>query len=208
MLSIGVAIGFVAKGRDSFGMPTDASPTTRQGPITYSMSGITNACDLVDPTPLTKWASAPRLDPDQEKTPQSGTFGVLRCSVYYGNSAGDRFPMNLAEISVRADVTDGSAARRYDYWKRTAADLADDGSVVASGEFTGVGTQGYWQFEADNFGGIVDSKHFVCVWDGGVAVQVTIDLSREKESPAVDRDELDAVARSQARKILDGLQQK
>ncbi|MFF3228803.1 hypothetical protein ACFYV7_38825 [Nocardia suismassiliense] len=208
MLLIGVVIGFVARDRDSVGIPTDASPTTRQGPITYSMSAITNACDLVDPTPLTKWASAPRLDPDHEETPQSGKFGVLRCGVYYGNSTGDKFPMNTAEISVRADVTDGSAARKYDNWKRTTADLADDGSVVTSGEFTGVGTQGYWQFEADNFGGIVDSKYVICVWDGGVAVQVTIDLSREKESPAVDRDELDAVARSQARKVLDGLRQK
>ncbi|WP_135231643.1 hypothetical protein [Nocardia sp. CS682] len=208
MLLIGVAIGFVARGRDSVGIPTDASPAAPQGSSAYSMSAITNACDLVDPTPLTKWASAPRLDPEHEKTSQSGKFGVLRCSVYYGNSAGDKFPMNTAEISVRADVTDGSAARKYDNWKRTTADLADDGSVVTSGEFTGVGTQGYWQFEADNFGGIVDAEYVVCVWDGDVAVQVTIDLSREKESPAVDRDDLDTVARSQARKVLDGLRQK
>jgi hypothetical protein len=102
---------------------------------------------------------------------------------------------------------DGSAARKYDHCRRTTADLADNGSEVTSGEFTGIGTRGYWQFEADNFGGIVDAGYVVCVWDGGVAVQVEIGLSREKDSPVVGRDELDSVARSQARKVLGGLRQ-
>jgi hypothetical protein len=96
---------------------------------------------------------------------------------------------------------------KYDHCTRTTAELADSGSEVTSGEFTGIGTRGYWQFEADNFGGVVDAEYGVCVWDGGVAVQVQIELSREKDSPAVGRDELDSVARAQARKVLDGLRQ-
>lgn len=115
--------------------------------------------------------------------------------------------MNTAAMRVWADVVDGSAARKYDHCTRTTAELADSGSEVTSGEFTGIGTRGYWQFEADNFGGIVDAEYGVCVLDGGVAVQVQIELSREKDSPAVGRDELDTVARAQARKVLDGLRQ-
>ncbi|MGW4330767.1 hypothetical protein ACWEKR_33380 [Nocardia sp. NPDC004573] len=90
--------------------------------------------------------------------------------------------MNTATLSVRADVMDGSDSSTYDHWKRSTADLADDRSVVTSGEFTGIGTQGYRQFEADNFGGIVDAEYVVCVWDGGVAVRVEID-SHAREIP-------------------------
>ncbi|MEU2102225.1 hypothetical protein [Nocardia sp. NPDC019255] len=202
-LVIGVVIGFAVRSLDSVSASAIAPP----GPPTYSMRAVTNACDLVDLTPLTKWASAPYLDPKHEETPSSGSFGTLSCDVHYGNSTGDTFPMNTATVRVRADVVDGSASRTYDHCKRSAADLADDGSVVTSGEFTGIGTQGYWQFEDDNFGGIVDAGYVMCVWDGGVAVRVEIDLSREKEAPVVGRDELDSVARSQARKVLAGLRQ-
>jgi hypothetical protein len=207
MLAIGVLIGVAVRDRDSGTVPASASATARPGPATYSMKAITNACDLVDRTALTRWASAPLGDPEHEETASSGNFGILNCNIDYGNSTADTFPMNTAALRVRADVMDGSASRTYDHWKRSAADLADDGSVVTSGEFTGIGTQGYWQLEADNFGGIVDAAYVMCVWDGGVAVRVEIDLSREKESPLVDRDELDSVARSQARKVLAGLRQ-
>ncbi|NKY25973.1 hypothetical protein [Nocardia gamkensis] len=207
VLAIGVVIGVAVRDRDSDTVPAGASATAPPGPVTYSMKAITNACDLVDRTPLTRWASAPLGDPAHEETASSGNFGILNCNINYGNSTDDTFPMNTAAVKVRADVMDGSASRTYDHWKRSAADLADEGSVVTSGEFTGIGTQGYWQFEADNFGGIVDAEYVMCVWDGGVAVRVEIDLSREKESPVVDRDELDSVARSQARKVLAGLRQ-
>ncbi|MGV9539851.1 hypothetical protein [Nocardia beijingensis] len=203
VLVLGVVIGFTMRAQDS----DTASAIVPPGPVTYSMRAVTNACDLVDLTPLTRWASAPHLDPTHEETPSSGDFGTLSCNLHYGNSTGDTFPMNTATVRVRADVMNGSASRTYDHWKRSAADLADDGSVVTSGEFTGIGTQGYWQFEDDNFGGIVDARYVMCVWDGGVAVRVEIDLSREKEAPVVGRDELDSVARSQTRKVLAGLRQ-
>ncbi|WP_328389478.1 hypothetical protein [Nocardia sp. NBC_00416] len=202
VLLIGVVVGVILGGRDD-----EIVATAGPEPATYSMRGVTDACDLVDPTPLTRWASTPRPDPAHEQTPASGNFGNLQCSVYYDNSTGDEFPMNTAAMRVWADVVDGSAARKYDHCTRTTAELADSGSEVTSGEFTGIGTRGYWQFEADNFGGIVDAEYGVCVLDGGVAVQVQIELSREKDSPAVGRDELDTVARAQARKVLDGLRQ-
>lgn len=202
VLVIGVVAGVLLGGRKG-----DSVPIASPEPAIYSMKAVTDACDLVDPTPLTRWASTPRPDPVHEQTTASGNSGNLQCSVYYDNSTGDEFPMNTAMMRVRADVTEGSAARKYDHCRRTAAELADQGSEVTSGEFTGIGTRGYWQFEADNFGGIVDAEYGVCVLDGGAAVQVQIGLSREKESPAVGRDELDSVARSQARKVLDGLRQ-
>ncbi|MFD4401508.1 hypothetical protein ACFWPH_01965 [Nocardia sp. NPDC058499] len=202
VLVIGVVAGVILGGRND-----DSVPTAIPEPAIYSMKAVTNACDLVDPTPLTRWASTPGLDPVDELTRSSGDFGNLRCSFYYDNSTRDEFPMNTATMRVWADVMDGSAARKYDHCIRTAAELADTGSEVTSGKFTGIGTRGYWQFEADNFGGIVDADYGLCVLDGGVAVRVRIELSLEKDSPAVGRDELDSVARAQARTVLDGLRQ-
>ncbi len=202
VLVIGVVAGVILGGRNG-----ESVPTALPEPAIYSMQAVTDACDLVDPTPLTRWASTPRSDPVHEQTQASGDFGNLQCSVYYDNSTGDEFPMNTAMMRVRADVVDGSAARKYDHCTRTTAELADDGSEVTSGTFTGIGSRGYWQFEADNFGGIVDAEYGVCVLDGSVAVQVQIGLSREKDSPPVGRDELDSVAKTQARTVLDGLRQ-
>ncbi|MGW4845762.1 hypothetical protein [Nocardia brasiliensis] len=201
LLVIGVVIGFVASNRDGGG----ASGTPLPAPAAYSVATTANACDLVDRAVLTKWAAAPRLEPDHTETRISGNVGTLNCNLFYGNAPGDKFPMNTAALRVRADIAAGSGARTYEHCKRSTADLADAGSEVTSGEFTGLGTQGYWQFEADNFGGIVDAKYVVCVWDGEAAVKIDIDLSREKAAPEIGRDELDSVARSQARKVLDGL---
>lgn len=199
LLVVGVVIGFVVRDRVGAG----ASGTPLPAPARYSTAAVTNACDLVDRTPLTKWASTP----DDTQTRVSGDSGTLSCGVRYANRPGEGFPMNTASLRVRADVVDGSAERVYAHWTRSAAELVDPGSQVSSGEFTGIGTKGYWQFEADNFGGIVDAEYVMCVWDAGAAVQVRIALSREKAAPAIGRDELDAVARSQARKVLDGLRQ-
>ncbi|WP_338759602.1 hypothetical protein V7968_30325 [Nocardia vulneris] len=200
LLVIGMVIGFVAS-RDGDGVSGTPLPV----PATYSAAATTNACDLVDRAVLTKWAAAPLREPDHTETRISGDVGTLDCNLFYGNAPGDKFPMNTAALRVRADVEAGSGARTYEHWKRSTADLADAGSEVTSGEFTGIGTQGYWQFEADNFGGIVDAKYVVCVWDWGVAVKIDIDLSREQAAPVIGRDELDSVARTQARKVLDGL---
>ncbi|WP_141692042.1 hypothetical protein [Nocardia brasiliensis] len=201
LLVIVVVIGFVASNRDRGGISGTPVPV----PATYSVAATANACDLVDRAVLTKWAAAPRLEPDHTETRNSGRSGTLNCTLFYGNAPGDKFPMNTAALRVRADVVAGSGARTYEHCKRSTADLADTGSEVTSGEFTGIGTQGYWQFEADNFGGIVDAKFVVCVWEGEAAVKVDLALSREKAAPEIGRDELDSVARSQARKVLDGL---
>ncbi|MGW1739679.1 hypothetical protein ACWCPQ_12800 [Nocardia sp. NPDC001965] len=202
VLVIGVAIGSVVGGRGDGSVPTQVPE-----PAAYSMRTITDACDLVDLEPLAGWASTPLPDPAHEEAPGSGDLGSLHCTVHYSNSPGDEFPMNTAGMRVRAEVVDGSATREYDHCRRTTADLAGNGSEVTSGEFSEIGTRGYWQFEADNFGGIVDARYSMCVWDDAAAVQVQIDISREKASPAVGRDQLDPVARSQVRKVLDALRQ-
>ncbi|MGO4617173.1 hypothetical protein AB4305_22275 [Nocardia sp. 2YAB30] len=206
VLGIGVALGIFV-GSDGGSASAGGSATARQGsgPGTYSMNGITNACDLVDPTPLTKWSSTPKGAPDHRETrPSTHDSGSLKCDVGYTSSSTDEFPMNRAGMSVEAEFTDGTAPHFYDHWKHADTVTAEPGSV--SGEVTGIGSQGYWHSEVT--GNLVARMAYVvCVQDGNVSVRVKIALTREKGSPAVSWDELDSIARPQARRALDGLRE-
>ncbi|WP_330255964.1 hypothetical protein OG874_16220 [Nocardia sp. NBC_00565] len=205
VLGIGVAIGVVVRGGSE---SAGASATARQagGPGTYSMNGITNACDLVDPTPLTKWSSTPKSVPEHRETrPSAHDSGGLKCNVGYASSTTDEFPMNRAGMSVEAEFTDGTAPPFYDHWKH--AGIATPGPGSVSGEVTGIGSQGYWYSEVT--GNLVaEMAYVVCVQDGNVSARVKIALTREKGSPVVSRDELDSIARPQLRRALDGLREK
>lgn len=206
VLGLGVVIGIVVSGGDGSSESAGASATTQRETATYSMNAITNACDLVDPTPLTKWSPTPKGAPEHRETrPSVYGSGSLKCDAEYTSATVGDYSMNKAAMSVEAKFTDGTAAPFYDHWKH--ADVTTPESESASGEVTGIGNQGYWYSEVR--GNLVaNMSYIVCVQDGNVSVRVKISLTREKGSPAVRRDELDSIARSQARRTLDGLREK
>ncbi|MFE9321923.1 hypothetical protein ACIHDR_03840 [Nocardia sp. NPDC052278] len=203
-LGLGVVIGIVVGGGDSSSESAGASATGKTG--TYSMNAITNACDLVDPTPLTKWSPTPKGAPEHRETrPTAYESGGLKCDAGYTSATAGEFPMNEAGMSVEAEFTNGAAPPFYDHWKH--ADVATPAAESASGEVTGIGNQGYWYSEVR--GNLVaNMAYVVCVQDANVSVRVQISLTRETGSPAVRRDELDSIARSQVRRTLDGLREK
>ncbi|MGY1898702.1 hypothetical protein [Nocardia gipuzkoensis] len=203
MLGLGVVIGIVV-GRSS--ESAGASATARPETGAYSMNGITNACDLVDPTPLTKWSPTPKGAPEHKETrPTAYGSGSLKCDAEYTSATVGEFSMNKAAMSVEAEFTNGAAAPFYDHWKHD--DVETPGAELDSGAVTGIGDQGYWYSEVR--GNLVaNMTYVVCVQDGNVSVRVRISLTREKDSPVVRRDELDSIARSQVRRTLDGLREK
>ncbi|WP_181721686.1 hypothetical protein [Nocardia gipuzkoensis] len=203
MLGLGVVIGIVVgRSSESAGVSATARPETGA----YSMNGITNACDLVDPTPLTKWSPTPKGAPEHKETrPTAYGSGSLKCDAEYTSATVGEFSMNKAAMSVEAEFTNGAAAPFYDHWKH--ADVETPGAESDSGAVTGIGNQGYWYSEVR--GNLVaNMTYVVCVQDGNVSVRVRISLTREKDSPVVRRDELDSIARSQVRRTLDGLREK
>ncbi|MFI6957239.1 hypothetical protein ACIBJI_27695 [Nocardia sp. NPDC050408] len=206
VLGLGVVIGIVVGGGDSSSESAGASATARWETGTYSMNAITNACDLVDPTPLTKWSPTPKGAPEhRERRPTAYESGSLKCDAGYTSATAGEFPMNKAGMSVEAEFTNGAAPPFYDHWKH--ADVATPEAESASGEVTGIGNQGYWYSEVR--GNLVaNMAYIVCVQDGNVSVRVKISLTREQGSPAVRREELDSIARSQVRRTLDGLREK
>ncbi|MEU2038539.1 hypothetical protein [Nocardia niwae] len=204
-LGLGVAIGIVVV-RDSGDESPGASAAAQMEPRTYSMNAITNACDLVDPTPLTKWSPTPKGAPEhEERRPTAHDSGGLKCDARYTSATGGEFPMNKAAMRVEAQFTNGTAPPFYDHWKH--ADVATPAPESASGVVTGIGEQGYWYSETR--GNLVANiVYVVCVQDGNVSVRVSISLTREKGSPAVRQDELDPITRSQVRRTLEGLREK
>jgi hypothetical protein len=192
VLASGVAIGVVA--RQSADQPP--KPTTAPG---YSMNAVSNACDLVDPAPLTKWSPTPEGPPQhREVRPGVNGAGSLSCQIRY--SSGNA--LDTAEILVDADFTTGNAPPSYDNWKRGLT--AKTGAGMESGPITAVGTQGYWHSET--FGNLVTNTRYVlAVLDGNVSVRVRLNVSRSEDSAQVHRAELESTAEAQVRKTLSGL---
>ncbi|MGK8557583.1 hypothetical protein [Nocardia gipuzkoensis] len=171
------------------------------------MSGITNACDLVDPTPLHRWSSTPREAPlHQEFPPNTSDGGNLYCAIRYTSpsTVPDDATIDEAGISLQVQFTGADAAPAYDHWKQT--DTSAAGSGRASGEVTGIGAQGYWHTATtDTSNGMT---YIVGAQDSNVSVRVEVAILRAKGEPPVNRDELATIAENRARKALDGLQKR
>jgi hypothetical protein len=198
VLGVGVAIGVVL--RQSAGQPP--KPATPAAAPVYSMNAVSNACDLVDPTPLTTWSPTPDGPPQhREIRPDATGAGSLSCQLRYTSDNA----VNTAEIIVDAEFTNGSAGPSYDNWQR--GDAAKTGVGKASGPVTGVGAKGYWHTEV--FGDLVtDTRYLLAVLDGNVSVRVRLNVSRDRDDSQVHNDELESIAKAEARKALNGLRQK
>ncbi|MEV2224838.1 hypothetical protein AB0E01_33890 [Nocardia vinacea] len=209
---IGVFIGDTDSGSAAAPAPSSTSTSSSAAPATtsqpapgiYSMSGITNACELVDPTPLHRWSSTPREAPvHQEFPPNNSDGGNLYCALRYTSPSTipDDAAIDEAGIGLQAQITGAVAAPAYDRWKQT--DTAATGSGRASGEVTGIGAQGYWHIAAtDTSNGMT---YIVGVQDSNVSVRVEVAVLRAKGEAPVNRDELAAIAENQVRRALDGL---
>ncbi len=194
VLGGGVAVGVVL-GQTS-GQPP--KPTAPPVPV-FSMNAVSNACDLVDPAPLTKWSPTPAGPPEyREVRPSVEGAGSLSCHIGYNN--GDA--LNMAEILLDVEFTNGSAGPSYDNWK--SFDLAKTGAGLESGPITGIGTQAYWHSET--LGDLVtNTRYLLAVLDGNVSVRVRLNLSRDKDNSQVPRADLESVALAQIRNTLNKL---
>ncbi|WP_227997510.1 hypothetical protein [Nocardia australiensis] len=77
---------------------------------------------------------------------------------------------------------------------------------IEMGLVTDIGTRGCWFSET--YGDLVaEMTYDMEVQDSNMMVRVRINLTREQESPAVSRNDLDTVARAQVRMTLDRLRQ-
>ncbi|WP_280415367.1 hypothetical protein [Nocardia carnea] len=220
VLAAGVLIGVIIAGGGSDHRPAAVAPSSsaaarpsstaattppQVAPGMYSMNGIGNACDLVDPTPLHKWSSTPDQAPYHHETPPSGDDpGRLSCQFTYKSQSGDGVHWNQAAIDLQVEFTAPGAAPAYDEWKQE--DTTGPGGN--SGEVTGIGSRGYWHTATEDTSHTIGLDYIVGVQDDNVSLRVRIPILRQLGEPVPNTDELGVIARDQARQTLDGLKQK
>ncbi|MEV5649611.1 hypothetical protein AB0L57_15295 [Nocardia sp. NPDC052254] len=206
VLGLGVAAGGWIRGRDNGGHAAGAASVSASP--SYSMAAVTDACDLVDPKPLTKWSPNPKGPPTHEETrPTTDDAGSLSCDVAYTSATRGGYSFDTIAMSLEVEFTDGTAPPFYDHWKHLDT-VTRAGPGTSTGAVTDLGAQGYWSSAiADSL--TVQRAYVVCVQDGNVSVRVKIDLSRDDtRGPVASWAELDSIARSQIRLALTGLKRK
>jgi hypothetical protein len=212
VLVVGVAVGFLVSGGSSTqAVPTSIPaapsqvPTTTSAPQSsappgrYSMAAITNACDLLDPTPLAKWSTKPAAPVHQELPPDGGYGGALTCRLNYtSTSPTDGVTTDQAGIGVSAEFTSAGEPPGYDRWNAAVQPGWSKGTIPA------LGARNYWlgiAGTAQSPGG----SYIVRVQDSNVSVEVQVAVLRAHGEDPAKLDDLAAIAQSQVRTVLDRL---
>jgi hypothetical protein len=218
VVGIGIGVGGFVLATDDDPEPRAGGSTVSNVPITtpsdwntttsapappvdgdYSMNSVSDACQLIDPTLLHKWGSTPSQPLKGWKNEPTD----LACQVSFKALAADQTHYNEVGINLEAWFSQAGAESAYDDWK--GEDTGTTGDGIASGEVTGIGSEGYWHSEAavgSSYGG---GDYVVAVRDGNVSVRVRVTLLRQPGEPAVSWDEVSAMARSQVQRALDRL---
>ncbi|MGV9294544.1 hypothetical protein [Amycolatopsis sp. NPDC003676] len=207
VLGAGIAIGLSlssgsspSKAEPAPATPTpSATPSPTAPPGKYSMSAISNACDLLDPKPLAKWSSTPIPPTHRENQPSSGYGGALTCTLRYtSTSATDGVATNEAGIGVQVEFTSAGEPPAYDKWNTGPS------KGWTAGTTPGLGTRNYWRAGAVTEPG-PGASYIVGVQDSNVSVEVQVAVHRAPGEAPLKMDDLSAIAQSQTRAVLDRL---
>ncbi|WP_067696208.1 hypothetical protein [Nocardia jejuensis] len=208
---VGIGIGVLAlTGKDKSVNPFgDDKKNSADGK--YSMSGITNACSIVDPTVLTKWATNSKGTPEHSETqPTDYSGGRMDCKAgYEKQSPTDKYTTDTADLTLDVDFLSGSSSAynrpSYDTWKQF--DTGTTGSGRASGDVAGLGTEAYWASQTDNYTYWTTIDYTVAAKDDNASVKVNLRI-RLGQGENLSKDEVAQVAKQQAQQALDGLKKK
>lgn len=204
---VGIGIGVIAVATD------DSSPISPLGSDkknmdgNYSMANITNACSLIDASAVTKWSSTSKGSPTHTETkPTDYSGGSMNCKASYTSKSGSsKYHDNEAEITLDVGFTSAYGGPTYDSWKQM--DTGTTGSGRASGDLTGIGSQGYWHTETSDYSSFTVQEYTAAATDSNVSVKIKIDLDRGP-GESISKEEMAAVAKEQLQKALTALKKK
>ncbi|WP_067531855.1 hypothetical protein [Nocardia crassostreae] len=173
----------------------------------YSMDKVTNACSLIDPSVLTKWASTSSGSPEHSETqPTDYSGGSLNCQAgYESQSTTNKYHTNEADITLEVSFNGAYGDPSYKSWKQY--DTGTTGTGLSSGDVTGIGEEGYWHAEVRDYSSFTVLDYTVAVRDSNVSVKAEISVDRG-EGETVSKEEVAQVAKAQVQKALDGLRKK
>lgn len=203
---VGIGIGAVAVlgSDDPIKIGDDKPKANADGK--YSMDSVTNACSLIDPSVLTKWAKNQSGNPEHSETkPTEYSGGSLECRAGYEEpSVTSKYHDNEADITLDVSFLGNSSYSKpdYDSWKQY--DTGTTGSGRSSGDVSGIGQQGYWSSKLDDYSSFSVLDYTVAVQDSNVSIKVKISIDRGT-GESVTKEEVSTVAKAQVQKALDGL---
>lgn len=190
VLAVGIGIFAITRTADSAG----AEEKSWEG--NYTMDGVDNACDLVDPTVIRQWAAVHKETTHTENAP-TGDWGggSLRCRVSNEGSDSDD-----ADLNMDADFDSKYGTPMYETWKKS--DTSTTGTGYSSGPVSGIGEEAYYAAQERPYSSFTSFDYTIGVRDSNVSVKVEINITASKR---IDKQTVDQVAMQQVRKVLSGL---
>lgn len=163
----------------------------------YALTNVTNACSLVDPTVLGKWAPTPKPNPEHTERAPDGTIGggSLECDASY-EGVGE-YSTNGSELSLDAEFQTAFGPPDYDMWK--SEDTGTTGSGRDSGALAGIGTQAYYASEEQDYSSFKVLEYTCATQDSNVSVKIKF---RIESDTAADKGDVSTTCQSQLKKVL------
>ncbi|WP_019931841.1 hypothetical protein [Nocardia sp. BMG111209] len=170
LLIAGGVVGLVALTHKSGGSALGgASGSKHDGNYTISKAG-SNACSVVDPTVLQKWAPTAGTSEHTERQPTSYDGGSLNCSARY--SGAGKYGSNDATLSAGATFASDYGPPQYNSWHDS--DTRTTGSGRSSGALSGIGQQAYFASEQTNYSSFVVLDYTCAALDSNLSAKVEL----------------------------------
>ncbi|MBF6333249.1 hypothetical protein [Nocardia transvalensis] len=199
---VGIVIGVVAlTGKsDGGGGGGVVGPDKKKIDGNYSMTNVTNACNLIDPTVLRKWAPNPKGQPTHTERAPDSSFGggSLDCRAAYEGAG--KYGSQGSDLRLEVSFQSQYSSPQFNSWKDY--DTKTTGSGRASGTIAGLGEQAYYATYEQNYSSFASLDYTCAVLDSNMSARVQ--LSVDTTTPT-SKEEVGTVCKDQLRKVLAGL---
>ncbi|KZM68557.1 hypothetical protein [Nocardia terpenica] len=196
---VGVVIGAIALTGTSDDHKSAVGPTVdkKKTDGNYSMTNVTSACALVDPTVLRKWAPNPKGTPEHtERQPDTNYGGgSLSCRAQYDGAG--KYGSQGSDLKLDAGFASLYGTPDFNNWKDY--DTKTTGSGRSSGAITGLGEQAYYAVYEQNYSTFTSLDYTCAVLDSNLSAKIT--LSIESATPT-NRDDIATTCKDQLKKVL------
>ncbi len=197
---IGAVAGVVVLTHKGGGGGSVVGPDKKKIDGNYSMATVTNACTLVDPTVLRKWAPNQKGQPTHtERAPDSSYGGgSLDCRATYDGAG--KYGSQGSDLKLEVSFQSQYGTPEFNSWKDY--DTKTTGSGRASGNIAGIGEQAYYATYEQTYGSFVSLDYTCATLDSNMSAKVK--LSIETATPT-SKDDVGAICKDQLKKVLAGL---
>ncbi|MFF0489338.1 hypothetical protein ACFYTQ_09985 [Nocardia sp. NPDC004068] len=196
---VGVVIGAVALTSNGGGKSV-VGPDKKKIDGNYAMTNVTNACTLVDPTVLRKWAPNQKGQPTHTERAPHEDFGggSLNCRASYDGAG--KYGSQGSDLTLDVSFQSQYGTPEFNSWKDY--DTKTTGSGRASGAIAGLGEQAYYATYEQSYSSFVDYDYTCAVLDSNMSAKVKFSI---QTTAAPDKDDLATTCKDQLKKVLAGL---